>query len=420
MGFSQNLFLSITTSVVLVGVATACSDGQCKILDECSSNQDCGAGLYCFSCPAGFSGSRCVRSTITNQFKLLETGRFRLINKLGIPSGKLQNWILHHKLNLLFNNSLPFNKYAFLTTHNAFAIDGYPSHTGIPRITVTNQEDSITEQLNNGARALMLDTYDFRGDVWLCHSFKGKCYDFTAFGPAIDTLKEIEAFLSANPTEIVTLILEDYVQAPNGLTTVFADAGLMKYWFPVSKMPKNGQDWPLVSDMVQNNQRLLVFTSIQSKEASEGIAYQWNYMVENQYGDDGMKAGSCPNRKESPPLDDKSRSLVLVNYFRSISMKKLSCEDNSENLINMLRTCDGAAASRWANFVAVNYYKRSEGGGSFQAVDLLNGKLLCGCDDIHACVSCDCMNLFFLFGLMWTIGHGQISSSNLLPKSSFP
>jgi len=142
-------------------------------------------------------------------------------------------------------------------------------------------------------------------------------------------------------------------------------------------------------------------------------------------GDDGMKAGSCPNRKESPPLDDKSRSLVLVNYFRSISMKKLSCEDNSENLINMLRTCDGAAASRWANFVAVNYYKvylshanyliisssinirnriqelrrniifffsgcmglqRSEGGGSFQAVDLLNGKLLCGCDDIHACV----------------------------------
>jgi hypothetical protein len=74
-------------------------------------------------------------------------------------------------------------------------------------------------------------------------------------------------------------------------------------------------------------------------------------------GDDGMKAGSCPNRKESPPLDDKSRSLVLVNYFRSISMKKLSCEDNSENLMNMLRTCDGAAASRWANFVAVNYYK---------------------------------------------------------------
>ena len=74
-------------------------------------------------------------------------------------------------------------------------------------------------------------------------------------------------------------------------------------------------------------------------------------------GDDGMKAGSCPSRKESPPLDDKSRSLVLVNYFRSIPMKQLSCGENSGYLINMLHACNGAAASRWANFVAVDYYK---------------------------------------------------------------
>lgn len=46
------------------------------------------------------------------------------------------------------NNSLPFNKYAYLTTHNAFAIDGEPSHTGVPRITITNQEDTVTQQLN--------------------------------------------------------------------------------------------------------------------------------------------------------------------------------------------------------------------------------------------------------------------------------
>ncbi|KAJ4849036.1 hypothetical protein Tsubulata_038065 [Turnera subulata] len=356
MDVSQ-ILLFITASVLLMvsTVAAACSNGECKLLDPCSSDQDCGAGLYCLDCELGSKGKICVRYTFTDQFKLL-------------------------------NNSLPFNKYAFLTTHNAFAIDGYPSYTGVPRMTFTNQEDNITEQLNNGARALMLDTYDFRGDVWLCHSFKGQCYDYTAFGPAIDTLKEIEAFLSANPAEIVTLILEDYVQAPNGLTKVFTDAGLMKYWFPLSSMPKNGQDWPLVSDMVKNNQRLLVFTSKRSKEQSEGIAYQWNYMVENQYGEGGMHEGSCPNRAESPPLTDTSKSLVLVNYFRSIPVKELSCLDNSGNLINMLQTCHGAAGNRWANFVAVDYYKRSEGGGSFQALDTLNGELLCGCNDVHACV----------------------------------
>ncbi|CAI0553208.1 unnamed protein product [Linum tenue] len=319
-------------------LAFGCSKGECKVGDKCSSDQDCGAGLYCFSCLKKVTaGAICVRSTTTNQFQLL-------------------------------NNSLPFNKYAFLTTHNAFAIDGYPQHTPIPRVTETNQEDSITTQLNNGVRALMLDVYDFQG-------------------PAIDFLKEIEGFMSANPSEIVTIILEDYVNADKGLTKVFTDAGLMNYWFPVSGMPKNGGDWPLVSDMVKNDQRLLVFTSISSKESSEGIAYQWNYMVENQYGDGGMKSGSCPNRAESSGMNDTTKSLVLMNYFRSTPMKELACGDNSGGVMDMISTCEAAAGNRWANFVAVDYYKRSEGGGVFEAMDTLNGKLLCGCNDVHGCVA---------------------------------
>ncbi|KAI3462864.1 hypothetical protein Pfo_019527 [Paulownia fortunei] len=348
MGVKRN-FLVVITALLLSQLGAACSDGTCNVGDECSTDADCKAGLYCFSCAAAFSGSRCVRSTATNQFHI--------------------------------NNSLPLNKYAFLTTHNAYAIDD-----GTPRLTVTNQEDNVTQQLNNGVRALMLDAYDFNGDIWLCHSFGGQCHDYTAFEPAIDTLREIEAFLSSNPSEIVVVILEDYVRTPNGLTKVFTDAGLMKYWFPLSKMPKNGQDWPLVSDMVANNQRLLVFTSIKSKENSEGIAYQWNYMVENQYGDDGMKAGNCSNRAESSALNDTNKSLVLVNYFRSVPVKSLACVQNSDGLADMLQTCYGSAGNRWANFVAVDYYKRSEGGGTFQATDVLNGELLCGCKEVHSCV----------------------------------
>jgi len=74
-------------------------------------------------------------------------------------------------------------------------------------------------------------------------------------------------------------------------------------------------------------------------------------------GDGGRKAGSCPHRAESSPLDDKSKSLVLVNYFRSTPFKPIACEDNSGGLIDMLQTCHGAAANRWANYLAVDYYK---------------------------------------------------------------
>ncbi|KAK7274991.1 hypothetical protein RIF29_16097 [Crotalaria pallida] len=269
--------LVIVSAILLSIITTAVSFpyGGSKFLEKCSSNADCAEGLFCSSCLLQFQGSRCVRSSTTNPFKLL-------------------------------NTSLPFNKYAYLTTHNSFAIGNGPLPEGTPRVTFINQEDSITQQLYNGVRALMLDTYDYKGDVWLCHSFKGKCHDFTAFEPAINAFKEVETFLSANPSEIVTLILEDYVEARNGLTKVFKASGLMKYWFPVSSMPQNGQDWPLVKDMISKNYRLIVFGSKMQKEKSEGIAYQWKYM-------------------------------------------------------------------------------RSEGGGSFQAVDMLNGKLLCGCDDVHTC-----------------------------------
>lgn len=100
--------------------------------------------------------------------------------------------------------------------------------------------------------------------------------------PAINVLREIGVFLEANPSDIVTVIIEDYVRSPNGLTKVFDAAGLRKFWFPVSRMPKNGGEWPTVDDMVQRNQRLVVFTSKSAKEPSEGIAYEWRYLVENQ------------------------------------------------------------------------------------------------------------------------------------------
>ena len=45
------------------------------------------------------------------------------------------------------NDSLAFNKYAFLATHNSFANEEEPLHTGI-RLTFLNQEDTVTQQLN--------------------------------------------------------------------------------------------------------------------------------------------------------------------------------------------------------------------------------------------------------------------------------
>ncbi|KAF2283740.1 hypothetical protein GH714_014701 [Hevea brasiliensis] len=270
---------------------------------------------------------------------------------------KYRCWHNHHSVGeAIVIDGLPFNKYTWLVTHNSFSIVDAPPLPGVQRLTFYNQEDTVTNQLRNGVRGLMLDMYDFEDDIWLCHSFRGQCFNFTAFGPAINTLREVEAFLSENPTEIVTIIIEDYVHTPKGLTKLFTNAGLDKYWFPVSNMPKKGEDWPTVTQMVQDNHRLLVFTSIASKEAEEGIAYQWKYMLENESGDPGVK-----------PVESEA------------------CKEHSTPLAQMVGTCYKAAGNMMPNFLAVNFYMRSDGGGVFDVLDRMNGQTLCGCSTVTAC-----------------------------------
>lgn len=336
--------------------------GNGSLLSTCNSDFECGSGLYCFSCLAG--------RIIEIQFKCI---RRRVKPIYAFPKG----------------TSLPFNKYSWLTTHNSFSIFGSSPQTGAPIVTFFNQEDSVLDQLNNGVRGLMLDMYDFRNDVWLCHSFGGHCHEFTAFRPANETLAEIRTFLEANPTEVVTIFIEDYVLTLNAITKLFTSAGLTKYWMPVAVMPSNGSLWPTLEEMIQRNHRLVVFTQNETKEATEGVAYQWRYTTENQYGDSGLWSGSCPRRINSTVLNDTSRSLIVQNYFPTNPNAINACRDNSEGLFNMLRTCYIAAGDRWSNYVAVDFYKRSTGGGAFHAVDFLNEQMQCSCQDATKPCSAD-------------------------------
>ncbi|KAI5396206.1 hypothetical protein KIW84_062420 [Lathyrus oleraceus] len=139
--------------------------------------------------------------------------------------------------------------------------------------------------------------------------------------------------------------------------------------------------------MVQKNQCLVVFTSKSAKEASKGISYEWRYLVENQYGNSngGMKASSCPNHAQSPSMNTTSRSLVLVNYFRDLPNETQSCKDNFVPLFDMVNTCYQAARKCWANCIVVDFYKRSDGGGAPEAVDVANGHLVCGRGNVASC-----------------------------------
>lgn len=67
------------------------------------------------------------------------------------------------------NNSLPFNKYSYLATHNSFAIGGKDFQTDGFRLTFVNQEDTITQQLN--VTILISDFTYSRTSYYYCYGY---------------------------------------------------------------------------------------------------------------------------------------------------------------------------------------------------------------------------------------------------------
>ncbi|KAL7001373.1 hypothetical protein U1Q18_002523 [Sarracenia purpurea var. burkii] len=349
----------------------SCSNGESQVNDRCESDVDCATGLFCYNSCRSYT-QFCAKTSVSNPFKIV-------------------------------NDSLPFNKYAFLASHDSYATNGMTYNT-TEWANINDDDLSVTQQLNTGVRALMLHISDDpQNQTWLCH----QC-DYNSSGvaksisPALEHFKEVEAFLASNPSEIITLILEDHVKLPNRLRKDFDAAGLTKYMLPLSKMPQDSGDWPLVKDMVANNQRLVVFTSAKHKQESEGIAYKCNFIVE--YGEDGTfvdgekekKVGSCSQPGSRNPNDASYKPLMLVNYNISISYKSITfyvsneidpCKELTTGYLTLsLEILYKRAGNRWPNFLAVDYYKRSNGGANFEAVDFLNGKLLCGSDEgVNSC-----------------------------------
>lgn len=70
-----------------------------------------------------------------------------------------------------------------------------------------------------------------------------------------------------------------------------------------------------------------------------------------------MVAGSCPSRAESSPMNTKTISLVLQNYFPTNPNASEACADNSSPLTSMMQTCYEADGKRWPNFIAVDFYQ---------------------------------------------------------------
>ena len=175
-----------------------------------------------------------------------------------------------------------YNEVAYLTTHNAF-------NTSADGFSLPNQNNTLTQQLNEGVRGFMLDVYNYFGTPTVYH---GNFILGTA--PLSDNLAEFKNFLDTNPNEVVTIILECNVSA-NDIEDEISSAGLMPYLYT------HAGTWPTLQTMIDNNTRLVIFSDVADANASQGwYHYMWDWMVETHYSINNINDFNCDyNRGDS-------------------------------------------------------------------------------------------------------------------------
>ncbi|WP_326799612.1 hypothetical protein OG946_33055 [Streptomyces sp. NBC_01808] len=278
---------------------------------------------------------------------------------------------------------LRYDEVAQLASHNAMA-------TSQDRFIAPLQDPSITGQLNDGVRALLIDTHrwetppeiterlaesDFtptmqrqirsvlntvdppRKGTWLCHAVcRGGAL------PLVPELEKIGDWLEQNPSDVVTLVVQDGISGTD-TAAAMRRAGLEDVVFTPDDDPD--EPWPTLGEMIDRDRRLVVFA-----EKADGPA-PW-YRNFYRYGMETPFAFRTPEDMTCAPNrggDDKQ--LFLMNHFITnsggsrLDAGRINARDF---VLDRARECE-RARGRPVNLVAVDYATIGDARGAVNALN---------------------------------------------------
>lgn len=251
-----------------------------------------------------------------------------------------------------------YNQVAYAATHNS------QSYSPTFNALVANQNHNITQQLTDGIRCLNIDAYLLVNDPYCTDSGIYVIHAYPGLGcePIAKVLGEIKTFLAANPREVLTITIEDTNLSIEQLNIVFEQANLKQYLYK-----GNTQNWATLAQMIDQNQRLVVFANIDNADSIAGFRKNWDYIVDTHYDAQSRADFSCNFYR-----GNANNALYLVNHFiTTLSPNPDSAAVVNANpfLLNRLRNCQ-QQSGKLPNFVYVDFY---DTGDLFAAIDSLNG-----------------------------------------------
>lgn len=217
-----------------------------------------------------------------------------------------------------------------------------------------NQQHGLTRQLEDGVRALMLDTYEWEDGLWLCHSSCELGAQLLGEG-----LGELAAFLDDHPREVVQIIFQDAISLDQTRSALEA-AGLGARLYPWT-----AESDPTLGELIDAGTTLVV--GLESGASDEaGLHAAWELWVDTPYSFDSVDEFSCAQNRGNVDND-----LFLVNHWLGpIPLADRAAEANAAAVLEERARACAAAFGRPVNFLGVDFYDQ---GDLFLVVDRLNG-----------------------------------------------
>lgn len=242
-----------------------------------------------------------------------------------------------------------YNEVAFPATHNAMS--NFEENWA-----AANQNLGLKRQLQDGIRAMLIDTHEWNGDLYLCHS---ACPLGNRL--LVDALKEIRMFLDEHPYEVLTLIIQDAI-SPAQTEEAFKAAGLSDMMYVHEK----GTPWPTLYDLIVSGKRIVAGAEF-SGPPPAWYHHFWDIAWDTPYAFAKPEDFNCALNRGT-----KGNDLFLVNHWLSdpLSTPDRAKVANEYSLLSSrVKQCQ-AEGGQLPNFVAVDFY---DIGSVFQVVDEVNG-----------------------------------------------
>lgn len=291
--------------------------------------------------------------------------------------------------------SKPLDQVAFLGTHNSMSADGEPGWL------FPAQNAGITQQLDDGVRALLIDTHygfqtprgvatdlerdsksrekvvselgeafvetaqrlrariGFTGDepreIFLCHAF---CE--VGATKAIDALRGVHEWLVVHPEEVVILSIEDDTDARD-TARLIRDSGLIREVYTGPATPP----WPTLQQLIERNQRVLVL--IENEPGDEPWMHRQDAVTqETPYHFATAAELAAPDSCQENRGGDAG-SLLLVNHWVDTSpapRRTIAREVNARAFLEArLQRCR-RERGLLPNIVAVDFYRDGDALGT--------------------------------------------------------